>query len=709
MNHKWRLYRRAEPQRGAGMALLLLAIYALPALVLSFVCKDPTGASAFYSQNGIIVAGLLVLPRRTGLLFCAACVLTNLIQNVITQVDLAHSLLYAALNQGLSFSTAFLMRSLCGAAIDLSRFRRIAVFAAITLCTAAGEALIGQLACVAIEGTSAQFFHHWLQWVGEDSLGLLIALPAILLPMKSARAIYASSPWERWLLLALTAAFSVFAFADGRSMIFLLIYPLLFLVAFRAGPAWVSVSVLVVASVAAYFTAHGMGPIALLEMGNAFRGQFMIQVFIISIFACALPATNALGELNRATQRLKRIHAIARAARAAAETANAAKSQFLANMSHEIRTPLNGVLGMAQAMAAGELSPLQRERVEVIQTSGDMLLAILNDVLDLAKIEAGKLELETVPFDLVDIARSAKAAFEALSIKKGIQFEVEVGLGAVGVFRGDPTRIRQILYNLTANALKFTDRGVVRASIMRTASGLEIQVSDTGIGIPSDRLAHLFQKFEQADASTTRRFGGTGLGLAICRELAQLMGGEIRVESEVGVGSIFSVALQLERLSDGVPPESRTRDAVAAGSDDQRPLRVLAADDNRVNQLVLKTLLQQIGLEPVLVDDGQAALDAWEAEDWDLILMDMQMPVMDGLTATQHIRAREREKGLRRTPIIALTADAMSHQIASYKAAGMDDFVAKPIDAAKLFEAIDAVVTPPIEAENTDETIRMIA
>jgi CheY-like chemotaxis protein len=244
---------------------------------------------------------------------------------------------------------------------------------------------------------------------------------------------------------------------------------------------------------------------------------------------------------------------------------------------------------------------------------------------------------------------------------------------------------------------------------MRTASGLEIQVSDTGIGIPSDRLAHLFQKFEQADASTTRRFGGTGLGLAICRELAQLMGGEIRVESEVGVGSIFSVALQLERLSDGVPPESRTRDAVAAGSDDQRPLRVLAADDNRVNQLVLKTLLQQIGLEPVLVDDGQAALDAWEAQDWDLILMDMQMPVMDGLTATQHIRARERDKGLRRTPIIALTADAMSHQIASYKAAGMDDFVAKPIDAAKLFEAIDAVVTPPIEAENTDETIRMIA
>ncbi len=709
MGHRWRLYRAAEPPRGAGMALLLLAIYAVPALAVTYFCKDPTGASAFYSQNGIIVAGLLVLPRRTGLLFCAACLLINLGQNALTRVDIAHSLLFSALNQALSFSTAFLMRSLCGAAIDLSRFRRLAVFAAITLCVGSGEALIGQLACIPIEGTSAQFFHHWLQWVGEDSLGLLIALPAILLPMKSARAVYASKVWERWLLLALTAVFSVFAFAVGRSMIFLMIYPLLFLVAFRAGPAWVSVSVLVVAFVSAYFTAHGMGPIALLAMGNAFRGQFMIQVFIVSIFHCALPATNALGELNRAARRLKRIHAIARAARAAAETANAAKSQFLANMSHEIRTPLNGVLGMAQAMAAGELSPLQRERVEVIQTSGDMLLAILNDVLDLAKIEAGKLELESLPFDLVDVARSAKAAFEALAIKKRIQFEVEVGLDAVGVYRGDPTRIRQILYNLTANALKFTERGVVRAAILRTGSGLEIQVSDTGIGIPADRVAHLFQKFEQADASTTRRFGGTGLGLAICRELAQLMGGEIRVESALGVGSTFSVSLQLERLSEGAPPESQNRDAVAASPDDQWSLRVLAADDNRVNQLVLKTLLQQIGLEPVLVDDGKAALEAWEAQDWDLILMDMQMPVMDGLTATQHIRAQEAAKDRRRTPIIALTADAMSHQIASYKAAGMDAFVAKPIDAAKLFEAIDAVVTPDIDAESSDEAIQKIA
>jgi signal transduction histidine kinase/AmiR/NasT family two-component response regulator len=707
MSHRWRLYRPAERTYGLPTAAVLLAIYAVPAFAMSYLFKDAAGVSALYPPNGVIVVGLLVLPRRIALPFWGACLGLNLVQNALTQVDLPHSLLYAGLNQLVSFAVALMTRAFCGAATDLSRFRRLSVFAAITLAAATGEALIGQLAIIPIEGTSAHFFARWLQWIGEDALGLLIATPALLLPLKSERAVYASDAGraERWLLLASAVALSLLAFSEARSLAFLLVYPLLLLIAFRAGPAWVSTSVLAVAFVATALTARGVGPIALLADGNSLRGQLMTQMFVVSIFVCALPATNALGERNRAAQKLRRAHAVARAARAAAETANSAKSQFLANMSHEIRTPLNGILGMAQAMAGGDLSPLQRDRLDVVRKSGDMLLSILNDVLDLSKIEAGKLELEAIPFEAADIARGAHAAFAPLARDKGLSFALEIEPEVAGLYRGDPTRVRQIVYNLVSNAVKFTEAGGVRLAVIRAATGFAIQVSDTGVGIPPDRLAYLFQKFEQADVSTTRRFGGTGLGLAICRELAQLMGGIITVRSTLAEGSTFTVVLSLEPLSEAPAAAPAARPATARF--DHRPLRILAADDNRMNQLVLKTLLEAMDLHPVLVDDGRAAVDAWEAEDWDLILMDMQMPVMDGLGATRHIREREAATGRRRTPIVALTADAMSHQIVGYAAAGMDQFVGKPIDAAQLFSAIDAALD--IGAESADRRISVAA
>jgi signal transduction histidine kinase/AmiR/NasT family two-component response regulator len=700
---RWRrFYRQAEPPRGWITAATLLAVYAGPAFGVAFFCKDPSGSAAFYPANGVIVAGLLVLPRRIGLLFWAACITLNLAQNAVSGIGLADSLLYVALNQILSFTVAYLTRRLCGAATDLSRTRRLGVFTAIALGTAAAEGTVGQLASILIDGTTANFVSAWLQWIAQDGLGLLIAMPAILLPLKSGRAVYASDAGkaERWLLLAVTLAVTVLAFSHGRSLVILLIFPLLILTAFRAGPPWVSASVMSVAFLSCVFTAHGLGPIALLSTGDELLALYMSQLFLIAVFVCAVPATNALGERNRIAMRLTRTRAAARAARAAAEAANEAKSQFVANMTHEIRTPLNGVLGMTQAMASGELSDLQRERLDVVRKSGDMLLAILNDVLDLSKIEAGKLTLEAIPFDVVELARGAHAAFTAIAHKKGLSFDLKVEPAAAGVYRGDSTRVRQIIYNLVSNALKFTEEGEVRVHVAAADPGLVIRVRDTGIGIPPERAAQLFQKFEQADASTTRRFGGTGLGLAICRELAQLMGGTIAVDSVVARGSTFTVTLPLERLGGrAMPaPHAASREPRPAAADfTERPLRILAAEDNQVNQLVLKTLLHQVGLQPVLVDDGRAAVEAWETQDWDLILMDMQMPVMDGLAATRAIRESEAATGRPRTPIIALTANVMAHQVASYRAAGMDAFVAKPIEVSQLFDAMTAALDGPAE------------
>ena len=388
-----------------------------------------------------------------------------------------------------------------------------------------------------------------------------------------------------------------------------------------------------------------------------------------------------------------------RTARDEAQAASLAKSQFIANISHEIRTPLNGVLGMARVMRSEPMSATLQQRVEIIEQSGEALLAVLNDVLDLSKIEAGKLELECVEFDLTELVSGALAAFTAVAERQSLDFSLAVEDGAAGRYRSDPARIRQVLYNLISNALKFTKDGAVAVEVRRDQQILILEVRDTGIGMSEAVQARLFQSFEQADASTTRRFGGTGLGLAICRELVTRLDGEIEVVSAPDAGSTFRVHLPLERVGEerGAAAPARAADVEPRLATD-RPIRVLAAEDNPVNQLVLRTLLLQFGIDHEIVENGAEAVEAWRTQAWDAILMDVQMPVMDGPTATRQIRQEERLTERLRTPIIALTANTMAHQVSAYLAGGMDACVAKPIDVGELLTAL----TTAVGAANAD-------
>ncbi|MBS0410270.1 MAG: response regulator [Proteobacteria bacterium] len=383
-------------------------------------------------------------------------------------------------------------------------------------------------------------------------------------------------------------------------------------------------------------------------------------------------------------------HALATARQKEQEAAdaNAAKSTFLATMSHEIRTPLNGVLGMAQAMQADELSEPQRARLGVIRQAGHALTAVLNDVLDLSKIEAGQMQIEAIPFDLGETLRASVAAFGHLADAKGLALSLHIEDDAHGLYRGDPTRLRQVTHNLISNAVKFTTEGRIDVTAWRDEGRLLVAVADTGPGIPADQKEKLFGKFVQLDASTTRRHGGSGLGLAICREISGLMGGEVSVDTAPGRGSTFTLRLPLERLGAAPAPEP----TVPANVAERPPLRILAAEDNEVNRLVLTTLLAQGGGDLTVVCNGAEAVEAWAGGDWDVVLMDIQMPLMDGVTAVRRIREREAAEGLRRTPVIALTANAMLHQVEELKAAGMDDHVGKPIDIARLFAAIEMAV-----------------
>jgi signal transduction histidine kinase/CheY-like chemotaxis protein len=392
------------------------------------------------------------------------------------------------------------------------------------------------------------------------------------------------------------------------------------------------------------------------------------------------------------------------AARRAAEAANQAKSEFLANMSHEIRTPLNGVIGVAALLAETELTAAQQRMVELILTSGTTLERVVSDILDFSKIEAGRLEINVQPFDLRPEIEAILEMYRLHAQEKGLAFSARFAAQASGQFVGDVVRIKQVLGNLISNALKFTARGEIRTRIdLREAEGkrpaeLVLQVSDTGIGFDEAFAQRLFQRFSQADASITRQFGGTGLGLSICQALVRMMGGTLVARSRPGRGSVFKVRLPVPRLpvSPGLARAAAPRPSAREMAGRLEGLRVLLAEDHAVNQKVVALILAPLDARLTITENGEDAVRAFMAEDFDVVLMDMQMPVMDGLTATRAIRVHEGAgSGRRRTPVIMLSANALRQHLEEAHAAGADLHLAKPVAPASLIEALVRVTDKP--------------
>ena len=538
--------------------------------------------------------------------------------------------------------------------------------------------------------TGADFAQVGLRWFAADSIGMIALAPMLVtLRRGTLRELFqASSPFGLLVLTALVLSVTTLVFMQQGYPILFLILPMLTLTAFRMRFVGTAILVALVSTIATVCTIRGLGPIAgaIPEITNRI---LFLQLFVVTLALTKLPVAVVLHERSLMQRDLV-------IATHDAKQAATAKSLFLATMSHEIRTPLTGVLGMIELLRS---NPGERDRnrfLASLQQSANLLMTVLDDILDFSKLDNGDIRFEDIPFDLRQLARATVDLYHGAAQAKGLSLELFYTTNATAVC-GDPVRLQQIMGNLISNAIKFTDIGRIEVRIETQASEngtvtATFSVIDTGIGIAPDQLGRLFSPFVQADASTNRRFGGTGLGLAICLRLVEALGGKLEVESIHGLGSTFRFKVGLKRgqLSATLPV---TAPALAP----TRSLQVLLAEDNPVNRLLVSTLVRRMGHEVETVENGWLAVEAVAARRYDVVLMDMQMPEMDGVAATRAIRATASGANL---PIIALTADASPDRRRFYDNVGLTSFMTKPVDSKLLQERL-AAIAETLPADDT--------
>jgi signal transduction histidine kinase/ActR/RegA family two-component response regulator len=677
------------------LAILVLA-YVTGISYSVFLAGATHGLPTIWTANAVAIAGLLILNRRHGAVFLLLTTLVHVaielaigagprLTTLLAVLDVLHIAGAAALLRGLRLP---------------ARVRSMRSLLLLTTTATAFTALTGlvQSGAVALDAGQS-FWTGWHGWMTSNALGAALGLPTVLILFdRRLRQDFPVSPIEAVAGTLLVSGTAIVVFSAAPSLQVLLFAPAL-LAAFRGGPRAIAIVATTSLAVTIPTVIHKFG----LDPATTIGPIRQAQIFHMVLYAVCLAAALALSRQRRLQALLVRRQAAARAAQGRAQAANQAKSDFLATISHEIRTPLNSILGFATLVGEDPgLSPESRRRLDLVDRAGRSLAEIVGDLLDFAKVEAGRLDLRLEPVSPAALLRDAAAIIAPAARAKDLALSVEVETTGEAdetvLLALDETRLRQVLLNLLANALKFTAQGQVsaRLAIGPAPGQLRFEIADTGIGIAPDVQARLFRRFSQADSSISRAYGGAGLGLAISKALVTQMGGEIGVDSVEGQGSCFWVALSAQPVTPAATP------AVAqARLEAERAPRVLLVDDHPMNRELGHALLTLAGCEVTTADDGTQAVETARLDDFDLILMDVHMPGMDGLAATRAIRALPAPHGA--VPIIALSADALPDQIARCRAAGMDGHVAKPIRREELLAAVSQAL-----ASGDDRTSRAV-
>ena len=703
---RWRLFRHAAGRVAGPPAWTYVLLFALSQLVGHWSVAT-FGAVAVWLSNGIMAAALLQLHRRPAVAVITACFIINLLSNMVRGDPGVFLWVNALLNLGEAMLVAVLARRFCGAALDMRRPRRLMRFTLIAAVSVVIVALAGfALAAVTLDFSLAVWLFKLQSFFIVELTGLLLVTPVLLLLARAHR--FKGMARARWpeaaVLMALMTAVTAGAFwQDDHPVLFMTLLPML-LIGLRLSPTMTAAALVILAGVSGVATLTGHGPVHLSTPANLpgletvplmLRRLGVYNLYLLTMVLTILPLSTVITERRRLESRLRARTAAAQEARRVAEDAAAARARFLGMMSHEMRTPLNAVAGFADLLAARPgLDAEAVRQARQIRESSDGLLMLVEDILDFAR---GDHPVSLEPLDLAEVAREAMGPSRAAAQAIGIHLTIDDRLPPRARFDCDRRALRQALHPLIANAVKFTTEGGVSIRLDRAGDGVAIRISDTGCGIAPDQHAELFQAFSQADASTTRIHNGAGLGLALAARHARRLGGRVEVDSQPGEGSTFTLHLPLVRASDApveapaVPDLETAMPAPPATAPDVARAaapapRVLVVDDHPVNREVARIMLQAFGCEVTEACDGHEALHAATADIFDLMLMDVRMPRMDGLEATRRVRSLSGGRG--EVPIVAMTADAMPEDVVRCLAAGMNAHLAKPVSQAALFAVV---------------------